>query len=174
MALTPTPNLDVNTEISELITASDMAIIADPYGAGFDVLRATISGDHPNITTQQWLRFTDYAAGTKEGLTALGLYGLSGDDVYQATPSGLAVLRPVIEARADATNRVEVKAYIDASGAKALFAGYEYAPRNAENVAIQTTNAEPLVDYNQMQSIMQGAIALTEDYAQIAAQNTQK
>ena len=67
-----------------------------------------------------------------------------------------------------------VKAYIDASGAKALFAGYEYAPRNAENVAIQTTNAEPLVDYNQMQAIMQGAIALTEDYAQIAAQNTQK
>jgi hypothetical protein len=41
-------------------------------------------------------------------------------------------------------------------------------------VAIQTTNAEPLVDYNQMQAIMQGAIALTEDYAQIAAQNTQK
>ena len=174
IALTPTPNLDVNTEISELITASDMAIIGDPYGAGFDVLRATISGDHPNITTQQWLRFTDYAAGTKEGLTALGLYGLSGDDVYQVSPSGLAVLHPMIEARAEATNRVEVKAYIDASGAKALFAGYEYAPRNAENVAIQTTNAEPLVDYNQMQAIMQGAIALTEDYAQIAAQNTQK
>jgi len=174
MALNATPNMDVNTDISALITASDMAIIADPYGAGFDVLRATISGDHFNITAQQWLRFTDYAAGTKEGLTALGLYGLSGEDVYQATPSGLAVLRPVIEARARATNRVEVKAYIDASGAKALFAGYEYAPRNAENVAIQTTNAEPLVDYNQMQAIMQGAIALTEDYAQIAAQNTQK
>ena len=141
MALNATPNMDVNTDISALITASDMAIIADPYGAGFDVLRATISGDHFNITTQQWLRFTDYAAGTKEGLTALGLYGLSGEDVYQATPSGLAVLRPVIEARARATNRVEVKAYIDASGAKALFAGYEYAPRNAENVAIHQCRA---------------------------------
>lgn len=87
---------------------------------------------------------------------------------------GLGGAAPCDRGAADATNRVEVKAYIDASGAKALFAGYEYAPRNAENVAVQTTNAEPLVDYNQMQSIMQGAIALTEDYAQIAAQNTQK
>ncbi len=99
MVLNSTPNLDVNGEISALINASDMVIIADPYGAGFDVPRATISGDRPNITTQQWLRFTDYAAGTKEGLTALGLYGLSGDHVYQSTLSGLAVLRPIIEAR---------------------------------------------------------------------------
>ena len=178
VAMVRSPNVDTSIDISTLVAATTMSFDVDPYGAGFNVLRATLDIDASGITQDQWRRYHDYFSEDPIGLTLLGMEGLNGDEVYQTTSSGVAIQRPVLEVYAQGTRAISTEAYIDITSAVALFPPYDYSPRNADNVSVETATAEPLVNYSLIASIVannqsfneedRGTLELAKDHARAA------
>ena len=177
VVMTASPSVDVNVDIDDLVAATSMALATDPYGQGRDVLRATISGNFTDITPAQWRRFHDYFSDLEEGLSLLGENDLDGDEVYKTTPSGIVILRPVIEVYASGQNHVSTQAFVDESPAQAIHATYDYTPRNADNVSVEAVSVEPLVDYGRIVENITDAlgpdIRLSRDHARAANLQTQ-
>lgn len=152
------PVVNPTEDISALIAATTMSLDVDPYGLGFDVLRATLDIDILNISAAQWRRFHDYFSEDEAGLTILGLSGLNGDEVYNTNESGVAILKPVLEVYAAGTRDISTLAFIDVSVAQSVFPPYDYTPRNADNVAVEAVLIQPLVDYALMAEVVREAV----------------
>ena len=150
--------VDATLDLTDLINDSLVTISSDPHGLGFDVLTSTVANDHILLSANEWRRYHDYFAEQEPALLLLGSYGLSSQQVFNTSDSGLTVLRPTIEVVASGTNSVSTAAFVDTSLAEQIFPPFVYTPRNSSNVAVITATANPIVDYTLFLDTMRPAL----------------
>ncbi len=147
--------VETSIDVSALVADSSVTVLAPAFGGAVQAaVRIEISNDH-DLTAAQWRAYADEIAGDETAMRLVAVAGLlsrgspyQGWEIYETTASGARALQPVIYWLPAGLNRVSTKAYVDDGSAKLLAAEFEAFPRNAQNVAILSAPAEPLIDYD--------------------------
>lgn len=169
--LTVSPNVDVTVDVDSIVSAATFTTDIDPFSLGFNVVRVTLDIDLDKVSADIWRRLYDKMTETEDGLTLLGINGLNGNDVYTTNQSGIAIVAPLLRVFATSTRDISTEAFVDESLAVATYSLFEHFPRNADNVAVISATANPVVDYTLLTGIVSGVsldgVALKTDISEL-------
>lgn len=152
IVLERSPNVSSLEDITLVQNNNTTSLIVDKYGT-FDVVQMKISVDI-NYSIEQWNRVHDWFTENLNFLAVLGRSNIGAKAVFETGVSGIKVKTPSVEVQPNNLEHCITTAYIDESAAKLIAPTYSYTPRNINNVALITSPAPVVVNYDTIEKIV--------------------